>query len=397
MYNVIGFGKRIASYRKLSCLTQEELATKLNITAQAVSKWENEISFPEITALPQLAQVLNTTIEKLFGNEDNGSINDVIKSKNIPKFKERKGESLKLVHVFGGTACYSEKEPDVTSLDTVVFKDGSCADLRQLTVINKGPGDICFDFIEGFPAYYENIDMSKTEMKDVFESVDSFDLTISNADFTLTGSHDDKTHVKATGSPIFIGGLKLEKIGGILAIKCSNENNSSSNIHGRNTVIINYGKDAGKSIKASLNGSGNVSIEVPFNVGYFAVNGSGDITVDNINEFEAKINGSGDITGKRIGDSKIGINGSGDLNCKEVFGNFKASINGSGDIKTGVGKLDSLDVTIRGSGDVDAIDVTTDTANIVVQGSGNVVIGRIIKESIEKHSKNSTIKVLKRG
>ena len=69
MYNIYGFGRRIASYRKLAGLTQEELAARLNITAQAVSKWENEVCFPEITILPQLAQELNTTIEKLFGGK----------------------------------------------------------------------------------------------------------------------------------------------------------------------------------------------------------------------------------------------------------------------------------------------------------------------------------------
>ena len=45
MYNIYGFGRRIASYRKLAGLTQEELAARLNITAQAVSKWENEVCF----------------------------------------------------------------------------------------------------------------------------------------------------------------------------------------------------------------------------------------------------------------------------------------------------------------------------------------------------------------
>ncbi|HOJ11067.1 MAG TPA: helix-turn-helix transcriptional regulator, partial [Clostridiales bacterium] len=43
MYNVNNLGKRIASYRKFMGITQEELADRLNITAQAVSKWENDL------------------------------------------------------------------------------------------------------------------------------------------------------------------------------------------------------------------------------------------------------------------------------------------------------------------------------------------------------------------
>lgn len=69
MYNIYGFGRRVAALRKNAGLTQEDLAEKLNITAQAVSKWENEVSFPEITILPRLAQVLGTSIEELFGRE----------------------------------------------------------------------------------------------------------------------------------------------------------------------------------------------------------------------------------------------------------------------------------------------------------------------------------------
>ena len=47
-------GKRIARYRKDKHMTQEELAGKMGVSAQAVSKWETDTSCPDITALPQL-------------------------------------------------------------------------------------------------------------------------------------------------------------------------------------------------------------------------------------------------------------------------------------------------------------------------------------------------------
>lgn len=62
-------GKRIAEHRKLLKLTQDQLAEKLGITAQAVSKWENDQSCPDITMLPRLAEIFGTTTDELLGRE----------------------------------------------------------------------------------------------------------------------------------------------------------------------------------------------------------------------------------------------------------------------------------------------------------------------------------------
>lgn len=59
-------GARIAQKRKAKGLTQEALAEKLNVSSQAVSKWENDVSSPDITLLPQLAKVLDTTVDELL-------------------------------------------------------------------------------------------------------------------------------------------------------------------------------------------------------------------------------------------------------------------------------------------------------------------------------------------
>ena len=59
-------GKRISGHRKRLGLTQDQLADKLGVTAQAVSKWENDISCPDIMLLPLLAQILGVTLDDLF-------------------------------------------------------------------------------------------------------------------------------------------------------------------------------------------------------------------------------------------------------------------------------------------------------------------------------------------
>jgi len=62
-------GKRISAYRKKMGLTQDQLAEKLGLTAQAVSKWENDLSCPDITILPKLADIFGVSTDVLLGRE----------------------------------------------------------------------------------------------------------------------------------------------------------------------------------------------------------------------------------------------------------------------------------------------------------------------------------------
>ena len=62
-------GKRIVAHRKRLGLTQDQLAEKMGITAQAVSKWENDQSCPDKSALPQLADIFGITVDALLGRE----------------------------------------------------------------------------------------------------------------------------------------------------------------------------------------------------------------------------------------------------------------------------------------------------------------------------------------
>lgn len=62
-------GRRIAQLRKEQGMTQEELAQKLDVSSQAVSKWENDVSCPDISLLTQLADVLHTTTDYLLSGK----------------------------------------------------------------------------------------------------------------------------------------------------------------------------------------------------------------------------------------------------------------------------------------------------------------------------------------
>ena len=63
-------GMRISEERKKHGYTQEEFSQKLNVTAQAVSKWENDLSCPDIQLLPQISKLLDISIDELLTGKD---------------------------------------------------------------------------------------------------------------------------------------------------------------------------------------------------------------------------------------------------------------------------------------------------------------------------------------
>lgn len=88
------FGKFVAMLRKENNMTQKELADKLQITNKAVSKWERGNSFPDITMLKPLADVLNISVAELIncekGNKNETDIDD--KTKKILEDVYRSGK-----------------------------------------------------------------------------------------------------------------------------------------------------------------------------------------------------------------------------------------------------------------------------------------------------------------
>lgn len=62
-------GRRIAMLRKQKELKQDDLAQMLGVSPQAVSKWENDQTCPDISLLPMLAQILGVTVDTLLSGE----------------------------------------------------------------------------------------------------------------------------------------------------------------------------------------------------------------------------------------------------------------------------------------------------------------------------------------
>ena len=67
-------GKKISELRKEKSFTQEELAEKLGVSPQAVSKWENDLSCPDIMLLPELASLFDVSIDEMFGEKQKETV-----------------------------------------------------------------------------------------------------------------------------------------------------------------------------------------------------------------------------------------------------------------------------------------------------------------------------------
>lgn len=78
-------GQNIASYRKKAGMTQEELSEKLGVTAQAISKWENDLSYPDLEIVRKLASIFGITVDQLLNGEDSVPAVKVVETEHPEK------------------------------------------------------------------------------------------------------------------------------------------------------------------------------------------------------------------------------------------------------------------------------------------------------------------------
>ena len=74
-------GEMISSLRKEKNMTQNDLAEKMNVTAKAVSKWERNLSCPDVNSISKLAEILGVSVEELLNaqtKQEDSKVDDLI-------------------------------------------------------------------------------------------------------------------------------------------------------------------------------------------------------------------------------------------------------------------------------------------------------------------------------
>ena len=127
----INIGDNLKQLRLQKGLTQEQLADVLGVSAQAVSRWENNTSYPDITLLPGLAIYFNTSVDAIVGMDEirkeetlrkiHGEINDLVISGQTDKAVALIRDSLKiypndsgLLMSLGETLAHQKDDPAAT-------------------------------------------------------------------------------------------------------------------------------------------------------------------------------------------------------------------------------------------------------------------------------------------
>lgn len=132
--------QNITKYRKLNKYTQEELAQKLNISFQAVSKWETGQSQPDISILPDMAYHLGTDLNALFGYSYD--------TRKITIYEEEYRQATYYWGVVPSKACYRVLEM-MPPLKPVRLLDIGCGEGRNAVFFARnGYSVTAFDIAE---------------------------------------------------------------------------------------------------------------------------------------------------------------------------------------------------------------------------------------------------------
>ena len=146
-------GTIIKKQRMAMGLTQEGLAERLNVTPQAVSRWENALSYPDTPLLPRISQVLQISCDELLlGRGDEA---DTVNSKDKEKLEEQTKDTYLLQNdidmLFEFTVDEEKNEPChvliVDDSDFLRMMVNQILSAKQYTVLEAKDGGECMDVL----------------------------------------------------------------------------------------------------------------------------------------------------------------------------------------------------------------------------------------------------------
>ena len=199
----INIGDNLKQLRLQKGLTQEQLADVFGVSAQAVSRWENNTSYPDITLLPGLAIYFNTSVDAIVGMDEirkeetlrniHGQINELVISGQTDKAITLIRDSLKiypndsgLLMSLGETLAHRHDDPAATkeaisiaervlqSNDVSVKAKGTTSANLLFLYLRAGKKENAESLIRSFPHIWESREILMPEVYDGEEYTEAF-------------------------------------------------------------------------------------------------------------------------------------------------------------------------------------------------------------------------------
>ena len=222
----------ICFYRKKQGLTQEELAVKLGVTNQSVSKWESPQCCPDISLIPKLADIFGISIDELFGKEPKPTTNNYDLCTEFPWPDD---EKLRIVFAKGRKIL--DKSDNINECISIRFPHDCNETTRQYFKVEVFGNISCDASINGDVVSHGEIECNQIN-GDIKESSQNV-----NCQGNINGNVNAGANISCGGS---IGG----------GVNCGNNVSCAGEING----AVNCGDNVacGDNIKGDVNCGGNV-------------------------------------------------------------------------------------------------------------------------------------------
>lgn len=226
----------ICFYRKKQGLTQEELAVKLGVTNQSVSKWESSQCCPDISLIPKLADIFGISIDELFGKEPKPTTNNYDLCTEFPWPDD---EKLRIVFAKGRKIL--DKSDNINECISIRFPHDCNETTRQYFKVEVFGNISCDASINGDVVSHGEIECNEIN-GDIKESSQNV-----NCQGNINGNVNAGANISCGGS---IGG----------GVNCGNNVSCAGEING----AVNCGDNVacGDNIKGDVNCGGSIECKI---------------------------------------------------------------------------------------------------------------------------------------
>lgn len=219
MFNAIHFGKTVSELRRKHNMSQMDIASKMEVSFQAVSNWERGVSMPDISRLPELAQLFSTTVDELLGEkQDTCDTRDKHEADSNPSQNTEPYEPVKIRRLKDNVPTHLARVQEGKHLLSLI--NGCCAfEYDYDTGMSRDKNQLISNFLQDVQNCIDFSDELDIRLKfEVSNEIDQSLSELSNVDIWVFAARENR---------IVTGGVGTPDNFPVLIIRILNSNNES--------------------------------------------------------------------------------------------------------------------------------------------------------------------------